>query len=138
LVHEIKVAQLSGYVSEHASYHHGEASLNGTIVNMAQNFVGSNNINLLYPSGQFGTRAEGGDDAASARYIFTKLEPIARTIFPPLDDAILQYLDDDGQLVEPEWYTPILPMVLVNGASGIGTGWSTSVPSYNPRDLVAN
>lgn len=56
---EIKVAQLAGYVSEHSSYHHAEASLAGTIVGLAQNFVGNNNINLLYPAGQFGTRSEG-------------------------------------------------------------------------------
>jgi DNA topoisomerase-2 len=70
---EIKVAQLAGYVSEHAQYHHGEASLMGAIIGMAQTFVGSNNINLLFPSGQFGTRLMGGSDAASPRYIFTKV-----------------------------------------------------------------
>merc|ERR1712185_27906 len=135
---EIKVAQLSGYVSEHSAYHHGEASLAGTIVNMAQDFVGSNNINLLYPSGQFGTRLMGGKDAASPRYIFTRLEPIARMLFHPDDDALLEFLDDDGQSIEPAWYAPVLPLVLVNGADGIGTGWSTSVPNYNPADIIAN
>ena len=74
LTSEIKVAQFSGYVSEHSAYHHGEASLNGAIINMAQNYVGSNNINLLLPNGQFGTRLHGGDDSASERYIFTPVE----------------------------------------------------------------
>ncbi|KAL0587421.1 hypothetical protein ABG067_003040 [Albugo candida] len=135
---EIKVAQLAGYVSEHSSYHHGEASLHGTIINMAQDFTGSNNTNLLSPNGQFGTRILGGKDAASPRYIFTKLESIAYKIFDPNDDSLLNFLDEDGQLIEPEWYVPVIPMVLVNGSEGIGTGWSSSIPNYNPLDLIEN
>ena len=135
---EIKVAQLVGYVAEHSAYHHGEASLQGTIVNMAQNFVGSNNINLLTPSGQFGTRRMGGNDAASARYIFTKLEPIARAIFHPDDDELLNYLNDDGSTIEPEFYVPVIPLALCNGAEGIGTGWSSKISNYSPRDIIAN
>jgi DNA topoisomerase-2 len=138
LTSEIKVAQFSGYVSENSSYHHGEASLNGAIVNMAQTFVGSNNINLLEPNGQFGTRLQGGDDSASERYIFTALNPLTRYIFPDLDDAVLNYMDDDGTQVEPEYYMPIIPFALVNGIKGIGTGFSCSVPPYNPADLILN
>jgi DNA topoisomerase-2 len=138
LVNEIKVAQLAGYVSEHSAYHHGEMSLNGTIVNMAQNFCGSNNINLLFPSGQFGTRILGGKDAASPRYVFTRLENITRAIFHPNDDAILDYLQEDGQKIEPSYYMPVLPLVLVNGSDGIGTGWSTFIPNFNPRDIISN
>jgi DNA topoisomerase-2 len=137
LTTEIKVAQFSGYVSEHSSYHHGEASLNGAIVHMAQNFVGSNNIHLLEPNGQFGTRLHGGDDSASERYIFTKLNPLTRFIFPEADDAILDYLNDDGEMVEPEFYVPIIPFSLVNGISGIGTGFSCNIPSYNPKQIIA-
>jgi DNA topoisomerase II len=133
---EVKVAQFSGYVSEHACYHHGEVSLQGAIVNMAQTFVGSNNINLLEPRGQFGSRLQGGKDSASSRYIFTQLNPLARSLFPHVDDAVLTYTDDDGTLVEPEFYIPIIPFVLINGISGIGTGFSTSIPPYNPRDIV--
>lgn len=136
LTTEIKVAQFSGYVSETSSYHHGEASLNGAIVNMAQNFVGSNNIPLLEPCGQFGTRLSGGDDSASERYIFTYLNPLTRALFPELDDPILDYLNDDGTLVEPEFYVPILPFCLMNGISGIGTGFSSSIPAFNPRQIV--
>ena len=99
-------------------------SLQGTIVNMAQTFVASNNINLLTPAGQVGTRRMGGKDAASARYIFTRLEKIARAIFHPNDDDLLNYLNDDGQVVEPDFYMPVIPMILVNGSDGIGTGWS--------------
>lgn len=135
---EIKVAQLAGSVAEHSAYHHGEVSLMSTIINLAQNFVGSNNINLLQPIGQFGTRLQGGKDAASPRYIFTMLSPLARLIMPVLDDAVLDYLFDDNQRIEPEYYVPVLPMVLVNGAEGIGTGWSTKIPNYNPREIVAN
>ena len=136
LTTEIKVAQFSGYVSEHSAYHHGEASLNGAIVNMAQTFVGSNNINLLEPNGQFGTRLHGGDDSASERYIFTLLNKMTRSIFPEADDAVLTYLDDDGTLVEPEYYVPIVPFALMNGISGIGTGFSCNVPSYNPQQII--
>jgi DNA topoisomerase-2 len=136
LKEEIKVAQLTGYVSEKSGYHHGEASLNGAIVNMAQDFVGSNNINLLLPNGQFGTRLQGGKDSASERYIFTKLNPITRYIFQKKDESILTYLDDDGQKVEPIFYVPIIPMVIVNGTEGIGTGFSTKIPSFNPSDII--
>ena len=133
---EIKVAQFSGYVSEHSGYHHGEASLNAAIVGMAQNFVGSNNINLFMPNGQFGTRLQGGKDSASERYIFTCLNKITRTIFPSLDDNVLQYLHDDGLIVEPLFYAPIIPMILVNGSKGIGTGFSTDIMCYNPLDII--
>ena len=136
LTTEVKVAQFSGYVSEHSSYHHGEASLNGAIVNMAQNFVGSNNINLLVPNGQFGTRLQGGDDSASERYIFTMLNPLTRSIFPQCDDAVLDYVNDDGTIVEPEFYVPIIPFCLLNGISGIGTGFSCSIPSYDPKQII--
>jgi DNA topoisomerase-2 len=136
LTKEIKVAQFSGYVSEHSSYHHGEQSLNGAIVNMAQNFVGSNNINLLLPNGQFGTRLQGGSDSASERYIFTQLNKLTRNIFNTQDDKILKYLQDDGTPVEPLYYAPIIPMILVNGSKGIGTGFSTDIMSYNPAEII--
>eukprot|EP00934_Nitzschia_sp_Nitz4_P007169 Nitzschia sp. Nitz4//scaffold1_size375055//264446//269078//NITZ4_000304-RA/size375055-augustus-gene-0.688-mRNA-1//1//CDS//3329541129//7159//frame0 len=138
LKEEIKVAQLAGYVSEHSAYHHGEASLHGTIINMAQDFCGSNNINLLTPSGQFGTRRLGGKDAASPRYVFTKLEKITRAIFHPDDDELLTYLSDDGVSIEPEFYMPVIPMVLVNGSDGIGTGWSSCINNHCPRAVIDN
>jgi DNA topoisomerase-2 len=136
LTSEIKVAQFSGYVSENSSYHHGEASLNGAIVNMAQNFVGSNNINLLEPNGQMGTRLHMGQDSASERYIFTMLNPLTRHIFPELDLPILNYLNDDGTMVEPDYYVPIIPFCLVNGISGIGTGFSSNIPAFNPKTII--
>ena len=133
---DMKVAQLAGYVGEKSQYHHGEASLHGTITNMAQNFCGSNNINLLTPSGQFGTRRMGGKDAASPRYIFTRLEPITRAIFHPDDDDILNYLSEEGMSIEPDFYMPVIPLALVNGSDGIGTGWSSTVPNFCPRDII--
>ncbi|XP_012230798.1 DNA topoisomerase 2 [Linepithema humile] len=135
---EVKVAQLAGSVAEHSAYHHGETSLMATIINLAQNYVGSNNINLLQPIGQFGTRLTGGKDAASPRYIFTMLSPLARYIFHKHDDALLKHEYDDNQKIEPVFYTPVIPMVLVNGADGIGTGWMTKIPNYNPREIIEN
>ncbi|KAG4072540.1 hypothetical protein HA402_004629 [Bradysia odoriphaga] len=133
---EVKVAQLAGSVAEQSAYHHGEVSLCMTIVNMAQNYVGSNNINLLVPSGQFGTRLTGGKDSASPRYIFTMMSPLTRLIFHPHDDPLLQYQYDDNQKIEPTWYIPIIPMILVNGCEGIGTGWSTKIPNHCPRQII--
>lgn len=138
LDYEIKVAQLSGYVSEVSAYHHGEQSLHSTIINMAQDFVGSNNIPLLTPNGTFGSRLMGGKDAASPRYIFTKLNEITRYIFIKDDDQILEYNYDDGDQIEPKYYVPIIPFILINGSEGIATGWSTFVPTYKPEDVIMN
>jgi DNA topoisomerase-2 len=135
LTSEIRVAQFAGYVSEHTGYHHGEASLNETIIGMAQDFMGANNIPWLVPQGQFGTRLQGGSDSASPRYIHTYLQPRIRKIVPAEDFQVLTYRDDDGTPVEPEWYAPVLPMLLVNGARGIGTGYSTEIPPCNPSVL---
>jgi DNA topoisomerase-2 len=135
---EMKVAQLAAYVAEKSAYHHGEVSLAETIVKLANDYTGSNNINLLEPCGQFGTRLMGGKDASQTRYIFTKLTKEARKLFDPKDDAILNYLDDDGRSIEPDFYMPTLPMVLVNGTEGIGTGFSCYVPPFNPDDIKEN
>lgn len=112
------------------------SSLEGGIVGMAQDYVGSNNINLLEPKGQFGTRLKGGKDSSASRYIFTKLNPITRNLFIKEDDKILNYLNDDGYSIEPDFYVPIIPNVLVNGSEGIGTGWSSNIPKYNPIEII--
>ena len=135
---EVKVAQLAGFVSDRAAYHHGEASLDGAIKGMAQNFIGSNNINLLEPNGQFGTRLMGGKDAAAGRYIWTKLTDKCLKIFNKMDNDILSRNYEDGEPIEPEYYAPIIPMILVNGSEGIGTGFSCYIPSFNPADIIAN
>ena len=114
---QAKVSHLADYISEQTAYHHGESSLQTTIIKLAQDFVGSNNINLLEPIGQFGNRLDGGKSPAAARYIYTKLSPFARLIYHPDDDALLEYLnDEDRKKIEPKWYVPIIPMILVNGA----------------------
>ena len=138
LKEEVKVAQLIGYISEHSAYHHGEQSLASTIVGMSQNYVGTNNINLLMPIGQFGTRNLGGKDCASARYIYTSLNKVTRHIFNSNDFPLMNYIVEEGQKIEPNYYLPIIPMILVNGTEGIGTGWSTNVPCFNPREIIQN
>lgn len=135
---DMKVGELASKVSGMTDYHHGDASLHGTIVGLAQTFVGSNNINCLEPSGNFGSRLQGGSDSASPRYIFTRLSPFARLLFHSADEPILTYNISDGQAIEPEVYVPVVPMILLNGADGIGTGWSSSIPNYNPEDIVEN
>ena len=135
---EIKVAQLASYVAEHTAYKHGENSLQEAIVGMGQNFPGSNNINLIFPSGNFGYRNQGGEEHASPRYIFTKLDQIASKIFIEQDECILNYQIDEGEVIEPDYYYPIIPMILVNGSKGIGTGYSTNIPQYNPMDICDN
>lgn len=132
---EMKVAQFAAAVAELTSYHHGEQNLANTIVKLAQSYVGSNNLQLLTEGGMFGSRLEGGEDAASPRYIFTKPAPYFDSIFPSEDDLLLEKREDDGDLVEPYYYAPTIPMLLVNGAVGIGTGWSCACPSFDP-DVV--
>jgi DNA topoisomerase-2 len=135
----LKVAQLAGYVAEHSCYHHGEQNLYDSITRQANNYPGSNNLPLLFRGGQFGTMAEGGKDAANARYIFTKQDALTRFLIRLEDEGLLNYKSDDGQSIEPDYYAPIIPLILANGISvGIGTGWSSNVPSYNPLDLVSS
>nr|QBK89783.1 MAG: DNA topoisomerase II [Pithovirus LCPAC101] len=133
---DIKVSQFGPKVAENSEYHHGEVSLIGTIVGMAQTFLGSNNISYFFESGQFGTRLAGGKDCSAGRYIFTHLTSICRYLFRKEDDDILEYLEEDGKKIEPKYYVPVIPTLLVNGTKGIGTGWSSTVPSYNPIDII--
>jgi len=133
-----KVVDLQSAVSDLVSYHHGEVSMQQAIHCMAQNYVGSNNVNLLVPDGQFGTRAMGGKDCASARYTLTRLEPWTPLLFPAGDFAVYTRARDDGRVVEPVTMPAVLPLSLVNGAHGLGTGWSTDVPPFNPEDVHSN
>ena len=132
----LKVAQLGSYCSEKTSYHHGEASIFETIIRMAQDFIGSNNIPFLFRDGQFGSLSMLGEDSASPRYIHTRLDRFTRLLFCKEDDPLLHYLEDDGEIIEPEEYVPILPTILINGSIGIGSGWSSNIPLYNPTDLL--
>ena len=138
MTNEMKVAQLCGYIADKSCYHHGEVSLSSAITNMAQDFVGSNNINLLLPKGQLGSRLQGGKDAASPRYTFVQMNPVTPLVYRVEDSPVLSYTSDDGVRTEPVYYVPVIPMALVNGLEGIGSGFSTSVPSYNPKDLIEN
>lgn len=133
---EVKVELLIGSIIELSAYHHGPVSLQDAIVGLAQDFTGQNNINLLEPKGEYGTRSKGGKDASASRYIFTNLTELTKKIFIKEDEPILQYAVDDGYQVEPVYYLPIIPMVLVNGSDGIGTGWSSFVPKFNPKEIV--
>ena len=135
---EMKVAQLAASVAEKTHYHHGEKSLVQTMVAMAQNWVGANNIALLKPNGMFGSRHNVRTEHSAERYIFTERHSIARMIFPPADDEVLEFEQDDGHVVEPKHFVPIIPMVLCNGSDGIGTGWKSNCPAYAPRDVIAN
>jgi DNA topoisomerase-2 len=113
---------LVGYISEHAAYHHREASLTATIANLAQDYISSNNANLLKPNGKYHTCDMDGKDHASARYIFTELSLLTQAIYHPADNPLLHYLKDDNDLIGPDWCMPMLPMVLINGSEGIGIG----------------
>jgi len=132
----LKVAQLGAFCSEKTMYLHGEASIFETIIRMAQDFTGSNNIPFLYRDGQFGSLSMLGQDAASPRYIHTRLDRFTRLLFCKDDDPLLTYLQEENESIEPEEYVPILPTVLINGTLGIGSGWSSNVPLYNPVDII--
>lgn len=133
---ELNVGELFGLVKANANYHHGPQSLEQGIIGMAQDFIGSNNISLLEPIGGFGTRLSGGADCSAPRYINTKLRNITKDIFMSIDNNIIDYKNEDGKQVEPNYYVPIIPNILLNGAEGIGTGWSTFIPKFNINDLI--
>lgn len=133
---QYKVAQLAGIVAAHTKYAHGEVSLQDCITGMAQRFPGSNNLTILDDKGAFGSRMQNGKDAASARYIYTALTPDARKLFPKEDDCILDYRTEEGSVVEPRFYVPTLPLLLLNGTTGIATGFSTDLPCFNPEDVI--
>ena len=133
----MKVAQFANYVAEKTNYHHGETILYDTITNLAQRFVGSNNIPLFYNDGQFGSRLALGSDAANGRYIFTKLDLCTRFIYREEDDEYLMYRVEDGDTIEPETFYPIVPFILINGGGSIGTGWSSTIPPYDIIQIIA-
>jgi DNA topoisomerase-2 len=129
----IQVERLASVVAAATDYHHGTGSMAQTIVGMANNYPGSNNLNLFVPEGQFGSRLTA--DSAAHRYIETKLSPHFRALFPKADDAILEHHEVDGEKIEPKTYAPLLPMALVNGAQGTGTGHACLIMSYKPSEI---
>jgi len=130
----LSVERLSSLVAASTDYHHGTGSMQSTIVGMANNYAGSNNLNLFVPEGQFGSRLTA--ESAAARYIETRLSPYFRMLYPKADDAILEHHETDGEKIEPKTYAPLLPMVLVNGAQGTGTGHACLIMAYKPSDIV--
>ena len=131
-----KVFELTAKTAEKAKYHHGDSSLNGTIMGMMQTWCGSNNIPLLGHEGFIGSRFGLGQDGGAPRYVYANLNRITRYIFPKIDDELLEYIVEDGVEVEPKHYVPIIPMVLINGTKGIGTGYSSYIPLHNQFEII--
>lgn len=133
-----KVSQIASLASQITSYNHGEVSLQDAIIKMAQSFVGSNNMPLFEGKSQFGSRNECGKDAGSARYLYTKPSEVFLRVFRTEDLPILDLLKDEkGSDIEPSHMLPIIPLMLVNGATGIATGWRTFIPNHKPEDVIA-
>lgn len=131
---ETKVSNLSSVVSLNTQYLHGEASLQGAIEGMAQSFSGSNNIPLLSAEGNFGSRLL--PEPSAPRYIFTKKSPELDKIFKKEDDSILDKQIFEGDTIEPRFFVPVLPMILVNGSRGMGVGYAQNILPRDPRVLV--
>ena len=130
---EVKTKLLAAYAMGITNYQHGE--LDETINKMELDFPGTNNMNYLYPGEQFGTRNKGGKDAAATRYTHTKPMWWWPYMFKREDKPLLTLVIDEGEECEPIFLLPIIPMSLVNGCRGIGTGHSTFIPPHNPLDL---
>ena len=128
-VSKAKVYQLTGDVAKNMHYQHGDTSMNGTIIKMAQNFTGSNNIPIFIPiSNGFGDRVQGRGKSASPRYIDTKYNSKAMDlIFPSIDDYMLPHVFEDGQQAEPEYYVPIVPYAILETTTTTGVGWKIGV-----------
>lgn len=131
---EIQLERLASIIASKTDYHHGSNSLVSTVIGMANDKMpGMNNMNLFKPEGQFGSRLT--KEAGAGRYIFTELSPYFRQLFKKEDDCILTPIVVDGEEIEPHFYIPLLPMALVNGASGTGTGHACEIYSYHPEEL---
>jgi len=136
---EVKVFQLAGYVAEHMNYHHGSASLEKTIINMAQDFIGANNLPLLLPMSQFGSRTMGGKDYGAPRYIKTKLnKELVSALFRVEDDEILAYTYDEGERNEPIHYIPIAPLILLESLEIPATGWKYTGYARDWKSVYSN
>lgn len=131
-----KVYQVSSKAATFACYHHGNASIEETTCGMMQTWAGSNNITLIGGSGMIGSRFRNGEDHGAARYIKCNLAKIARAIFPKTDNGLISRCVIDEQFAEPVYYIPVIPMSLVNGSTGIGTGYSSTVPLHSPVDCI--
>ena len=126
----LKIFQLGGKIAADAHYHHGDGSLNGAIIGMAQSF--KNSLPLLDEIGQFGSLRS--PEAGAARYISTKLTGNFRLLYK--DFELLENQVEEGNTIEPKFFLPIIPTVLLNGSSGIAVGFATNILNRNPLDLV--
>lgn len=126
----LKIFQLSGKVASDVFYHHGDASLNSAIINMAQKF--KNNAPLLEEDGQFGSLRS--PQAGAPRYIGTKLSDNFRLIYKDFD--LLNYKEEEGESIEPEFFLPIIPTVLINGSSGIAVGFATNILNRDVKSVT--
>jgi len=133
---EIKVERFASITAEATNYHHGGNCLSETIIGMAQNFVGANNMPYFTQDGQFGTRNMGGEDAAQARYPDTRPQEWLKFVYRTEDFPLMEKMIDEGNEVEPVSFLPIIPMALINGCLGIGTGHSTFIPNCSPMEIV--
>lgn len=126
----LKIFQLAGKVAAEAHYHHGDGSLNGAIVGMAQKF--KNSMPLLEEIGQFGSLRS--PEAGAPRYISTKLHKNFRLLY--MDFELLTPRYEEGSEIEPSYFLPIIPTVLLNGGSGIAVGFASNILNRNPIDLI--
>jgi DNA topoisomerase-2 len=126
----LKIFQLSGKVASDVFYHHGDASLNSAIINMAQKF--KNNAPLLEEDGQFGSLRS--PQAGAPRYIGTKLSDNFRLMYKDFD--LLNYKEEEGEKIEPEFFLPIIPTVLINGSSGIAVGFATNILNRDVKSVT--
>lgn len=136
----MKVALLASETANYTAYTHGEACLCAAVTLMAQTFPGSNHLPMLIPRGYFGSRAKGGKDAASPRYIYTQLnQKLCYAMYPPDDDYILDFVFDEGKQCEPKYFVPILPMIVLENLSGnIGVGWSSQIWARDIKSVIQN
>lgn len=132
---EMKVERFAQFASEKTNYHHGGRILEDVTVTMAQDFVGANNLPYFQRDGQFGTRNEGGKDCAEARYAETRPEWWLNYIFKKEDLPLHTMVIDEGEAVEPVSLLPIVPLQLINGGSGVATGFSTFLPNHDVIDV---
>ena len=134
--HDQRIMAIVGRTLEKVAYHHGNEILGKVIIGMCQGFVGALNLPLLEGEGNIGTRQGGGSDAAAARYPSAKPCKLFPYIFRPEDREILTYLEDEGESVEPEDEFPTVPLCLINGIVGIGTGHSSTTVNHHPLDCT--
>lgn len=133
---KMNVAEFGNNTKSTTKYDYGDKAIADTIINMARQYVGSNNLSYFFPKGQFGNRDKGIDDKGQSRYIYTYPMKWLCYFFRREDIPLLIRCIDEGVEVEPLFFLPILPNVLFNGSIGIGSGFSTFIPNCNPRDIA--